>query len=90
MYSSGNTKYSIVDKVNAVLKELNRLHINLAYSPVHDIYDYYEEVKAKRIYREKVTFYYLVDESRVTEVKTQLDKYIKYLETVELNMDSNK
>lgn len=90
LYSSGNTKYSIVDKVNAVLKELNRLHINLAYSPVHDIYDYYEEVKAKRIYREKVTFYYLVDESRVTEVKIQLDKYIKYLETVELNMDSNK
>lgn len=85
LYSSGHTKYSIIDKINAVLKELSRLHINLAYEPVHNIYNYYDEDKTRRIYREKVTFYYLVDEGRVNEVKSSLDKYINYLETVELS-----
>lgn len=87
LYSSGNYKFSITDKVNAMLKEFARLHVNLAYQPVHNIYDFYDETKNKKLTREKVTFYYIVEEDRLPDVRMQLEKYIKYLESVELSSD---
>ena len=85
LYTSGNSKFCITDKINAMLKEFIRLHLTLAYQPIHNIYDYYDETRNQKITREKVSFYYLVEEERVSEVKAQLDKYIKYLESVELS-----
>ena len=87
LYSSGNYKFSITDKINAMLKEFARLHVNLAYQPVHNIYDFYDETKNKKLTREKVTFYYIVEEERLSDVRVQLEKYIKYLESVELSSD---
>lgn len=85
LYSSGNSKFCITDKVNAMLKEFARLHVNLAYQPIHNIYDFYDETKNKKLTREKVTFYYIVEEDRVADVRSQLEKYMKYLESVELS-----
>lgn len=85
LYASGNNTYTVQDKLNALLKELSKSKIALAYSPQSITFSYYDAAKKKEIIKEKITVFYLVEEAKLEETAKHLAQFVKYLDTNDIN-----
>ena len=85
LYASGNNTYTVQNKLNALLKELSKNRINLAYAPQSITFSYYDAAKRKEIIKEKITVFYLVEEAKLEETAAHLNKFVKYLDTNDIN-----
>lgn len=85
LYASGNNTYTVQDKLNALLKELSKSKIALAYSPQSITFSYYDATKKKEIIKEKITVCYLIEEAKLEETAKHLAQFVKYLDTNDIN-----